>query len=260
MRCRARTTTPLEEYGYMDCQDSDLAAGGLMMIPGSSQIVGGGKMGELYLLKTASLGHERTRRTREQCRQLYVERGIENSRPYPTSCTDKDALGNPIPNGKTWYVKGPTIRTVIPMTGSVSMRYSGPPHAAMDDVSRFTPTSIQRSGRCAAVYLCFTRRLDRHARLHFPQVAQPAPKRPGYPGVHSSNGTNDGILWTIDQGQPIQSPQPTTHATLYAYDATTLSTELYSSDTNPGDQARRSASSSPHPLWPTARCTCLPRA
>jgi hypothetical protein len=53
----------------------------------------------------------------------------------------------------------------------------------------------------------------------------------------SSNGTNDGILWTIDQGQPLQSPQATTNATLYAYDATNLSTELYSSDTNSGDQA-----------------------
>ena len=53
----------------------------------------------------------------------------------------------------------------------------------------------------------------------------------------SSNGTNDGILWTIDQGQPLQSPQATTTATLYAYDATNLSNELYSSDTNSGDQA-----------------------
>jgi hypothetical protein len=52
----------------------------------------------------------------------------------------------------------------------------------------------------------------------------------------SSNGTNDGILWTVDQGQPLQSPQATTNATLYAYDATNLSNELYSSSTNSGDQ------------------------
>jgi hypothetical protein len=49
--------------------------------------------------------------------------------------------------------------------------------------------------------------------------------------------SSNGILWTIDQGQPLQSPQATTNATLYAYDATNLSTELYSSDTNSGDQA-----------------------
>jgi len=34
-----------QDYAYMNCEDSDLAAGGLMMIPGSGQIVGGGKMG-----------------------------------------------------------------------------------------------------------------------------------------------------------------------------------------------------------------------
>ena len=38
-----------QDYAYMNCQDSDLAAGGFMMIPGSGQIVGGGKMGKLYL-------------------------------------------------------------------------------------------------------------------------------------------------------------------------------------------------------------------
>jgi hypothetical protein len=54
----------------------------------------------------------------------------------------------------------------------------------------------------------------------------------------SSNGTNDGILWTIDQGQPLQTPDPggSTNATLYAYDATNLANELYSSSTNSGDQ------------------------
>ena len=51
----------------------------------------------------------------------------------------------------------------------------------------------------------------------------------------SANGSENGILWTIDQGQPLQSPQATTNATLYAYDATNLSNELYSSSTNSGD-------------------------
>jgi hypothetical protein len=52
----------------------------------------------------------------------------------------------------------------------------------------------------------------------------------------SANGTTNGILWTIDQGQPLQSPQATTNATLYAYDATNLSNKLYGSDINPADQ------------------------
>ncbi|HWE83488.1 MAG TPA: hypothetical protein VG267_00985, partial [Terracidiphilus sp.] len=53
----------------------------------------------------------------------------------------------------------------------------------------------------------------------------------------SANGTNDGILWTIDQGQPLQTPDPggPTSATLYAYDAANLSSVLYSSSTNSVD-------------------------
>jgi hypothetical protein len=50
----------------------------------------------------------------------------------------------------------------------------------------------------------------------------------------SANGTADGILWMIDEGQPIQSASPTS-ATLRAYDAGNLSNELYSSSTNSAD-------------------------
>ena len=50
----------------------------------------------------------------------------------------------------------------------------------------------------------------------------------------SANGTADGILWIIDEGQPIQSATPTS-ATLRAYDAANLSNELYSSSTNSAD-------------------------
>jgi hypothetical protein len=53
----------------------------------------------------------------------------------------------------------------------------------------------------------------------------------------SANGTSDGILWMIDEGQPIQSNPTPTSATLRAYDATNLTNELYSSSTNSGDVA-----------------------
>jgi hypothetical protein len=51
----------------------------------------------------------------------------------------------------------------------------------------------------------------------------------------SANGNANGILWMIDTGQPIQSPQPSTNATLRAYDPTNLSNELYNSGVNSGD-------------------------
>ena len=45
-------------YQFMDCADSDLAAGGLMLIPGTTTLVAGGKMGKLYLTNSGNMGHE----------------------------------------------------------------------------------------------------------------------------------------------------------------------------------------------------------
>jgi len=49
-----------QDYAYMDCSDSDLAAGGLLLIPGTSpaQLVAGGKMGKLYFVNSTNLGQE----------------------------------------------------------------------------------------------------------------------------------------------------------------------------------------------------------
>ena len=55
----------------------------------------------------------------------------------------------------------------------------------------------------------------------------------------SANGTANGILWVIDHGQPLQNQNPNgaapTAATLRAYDANNLNSELYNSGTNAGD-------------------------
>ncbi len=227
-----------EEYGYMNCQDSDLAAGGLMMVPGSGQIVGGGKMGKLYLLNTTSLGHENANDA-GAIQTLYVEQGIESSQPYATSCTDKDALGNPLPNGKTWYVGGPNDSNGDTNDGinsyeifGTSAYFNGSMYLGVTPTSASAPGVVRRFTYASPGVLTATQEFTPLG------VAQQQPLNTrGTTPFISANGTNDGILWTIDQGQPIQSPQATTHATLYAYDATNLSTELYSSDTNSGDQA-----------------------
>jgi uncharacterized protein YjdB len=225
-----------EEYGYMNCQDSDLAAGGLMMIPGSGQIVGGGKMGKLYLLNTASLGHENAKDTGAM-QTLYVEQGIESSQPYATSCIDKDSLGNPLPNGKTWYVGGVSDSNGDTNDGinsyeifGTSAYFNGSMYLGVTPTSTTAPGVVRQFTYASPGVLTATQAFTSLNDL------QPENTRGTTPFI-SANGPNDGIVWTIDQGQPIQSPQATTHATLYAYDATNLSTELYSSDTNSGDQA-----------------------
>ncbi len=45
-------------YQYMDCNDADLASGGLLLIPGSTTLIAGGKTGTMYLVNSTNLGHE----------------------------------------------------------------------------------------------------------------------------------------------------------------------------------------------------------
>src|SRR5262249_48659270 len=45
-----------------DVLDIDLGSAGPLLLPGTDEIVGGGKQGKLYLLKRSSMGHEQQRR------------------------------------------------------------------------------------------------------------------------------------------------------------------------------------------------------
>ncbi len=227
-----------EDYGYMNCEDSDLAAGGLLMIPGTSQIIGGGKMGRLYLVNTAKMGGEQAKDA-GVVQRVFVEQGVSSSQPYPSSCTDADASGKPLPNGKTWYVGGKNDTNGDTNNGINSYEIFGT--SAFFNGSLYlgvTPTTssasvgvIHRFSYAAPGVLTS----QEFTSLNVDQQ-QPQNTRGTTPFI-SANSNNDGILWTIDQGQPLQSPQAVTHATLYAYDATNLSNELYGSDTVSGDQA-----------------------
>jgi hypothetical protein len=192
-----------QEYDYMNCQDSDLAAGGIMLIPGSSQIVGGGKMGKLYLVNTSSLGHEQANDA-GAAQSIFVEQGVIS--PYSSSCTDN----RPAPNtahtatinsyeifGTAAYFNGSIYIGVTPTsatpTGVRHFQYSSGQLAAQE----YASPSIQQNTRGTTPFL-------------------------------SANGNADGILWMIDEGQPLGGASPTT-ATLRAYDAQNLGIELYDS-------------------------------
>jgi hypothetical protein len=233
----ADSFTP-EDYGYMNCEDSDLAAGGLLMIPGSGQIIGGGKMGRIYLVNTAKMGGEQAKDA-GVVQRLFVEQGVSGSQPYPSSCTDSDANGKPLPNGKTWYVGGPNDSNNDSTNGinsyeifGTSAYFNGSLYLGVTPTTTGAPVGVVRRFSYAAPGILTSQEFTS---LNLNQQ-QPQNTRGTTPFI-SANGTSDGILWTIDQGQPLQSPQAVTHATLYAYDATNLSDELYSSDANSGDQA-----------------------
>jgi uncharacterized protein YjdB len=234
-----------EDYGYMNCEDSDLASGGLLMVPGSGQVIGGGKMGKLYLVNTANMGHEQAMDA-GVVQRVFVEQGISGSQPYASSCTDSDSHGNPLPNGKTWYVGGSNdtngdtanginsyeiFGTSAYFNGSIYLGVTPTTTSNPTGVIRrftYTPGSTSASGQLSA---------DESTPLDLTQQ-QPENTRGTTPFI-SANGANDGILWTIDQGQPLQTPDAggPTKAVLYAYDATNLSDKLYGSNINSGDQA-----------------------
>src|ERR1700691_6444790 len=78
-------------WAYMDCNDADLASGGLLLIPGTTEALAGGKTGKLYLVNTTDLGHESATDAGATQTSWFEDDLIQ---PYPASCTD--------PEGNTW--------------------------------------------------------------------------------------------------------------------------------------------------------------
>ena len=194
------------DYQYMDCNDSDLAAGGLLLIPGTSQLLAGGKTGKLYLVNSANLGHEQANDS-GATQTLWFESTL--SPPYSSNCTDSAGVHTTDINsyeifGTAAYFNGSVYLGVTPTSTSApagigQFAYSG----SLTPVGYTTP-SIQENTRGTTPFI-------------------------------SANGNANGILWMIDTGQPIQSPETSTNATLRAYDPTNLSNELYNSGVNSGD-------------------------
>ncbi len=205
-----------QDYAYMNCEDSDLAAGGLLMIPGSNQIVGGGKMGKLYLVNATSLGGEQPNDA-GAASTVFVEQGLLNaytSAPcvdnIPTQNSSHTAMINSYEIfGTSAYFNGAIYVGVTPTASTASdgvvrrIAYS-PSNGGTLSAQDFTTPPIQQNTRGTTPFI-------------------------------SANGNSDGILWMIDEGQPLQTPDPggPTNATLRAYDAANLNA-LYSS-TNSGD-------------------------
>jgi hypothetical protein len=205
-----------DDYSYMNCHDADLAAGGLLLIPGSTEALAGGKTGVLYLVNTTDLGHEQDNDAgaTQTVPGVLIDQGFD---PYSSSCTDPPQFG-----GATWttninsyeffstpsyfngsvYVGLTPTSTSIPV-GIVQFQYSGTLTAALTSLP-----AMQLGSNGATAFI-------------------------------SANGTANGILWMIDHGEPLQNQDPNgaapTTATLRAYDPLNLASELYDSGINAED-------------------------
>ena len=201
------------DYAFMNCKDSDLAAGGLLLIPGTSQALTGGKTGRLYMVNTANLGHEQVGDA-GATQTLYFESDLVI--PYATSCTDPNTMNTHTSTVNSYENFG----TAAYFNGSV---YLG-----------ITPTAANiPSGIRQFTYSTGSTTLTPGA--YATQGVQQSSY--GTTPFVSANGATNGVVWMVDHGFPLQTPPPAvvSVATLRAYDANDLTKELYDSGTNSGD-------------------------
>jgi hypothetical protein len=194
------------DWEFMDCKDTDLAAGGVLLIPGSSQVLAGGKSGKLYLLSTAELGGMQVGDA-GATQTLWFESDLIP--PYTTTCTDN--------HGATWTTDINSYEifgTGAYFNGSVYLGVTPTSLSAPGPLRVFTYNGNLTPGATATNNILISSY--------------------GTTPFISASGTSNGIVWMIDHGQPIQSAGTQTRATLRAYDAGSLS-ELYDSTDNTGD-------------------------
>lgn len=197
------------DYQFMNCDDADLAAGGLMLIPGTAEAVAGGKIGQLHVLNTNNLGKVQAGNA-GALQNLWFDGDI--SAPYAATCTDSSG-------DHTAYISSYEIF-------GTSAFYNGSVYLGIEPTSPNIPSGVRRftlSGGTLAP-----------AEYSSPAIQQ---YMPGITPFISANGNSGGVLWMIDPGFPLQGAggNPPTSAVLRAYDAADLTKELYDSNMNSGD-------------------------
>ena len=200
-----------EIYQYMDCADGDLASGGLLLIPGTTQALAGGKLGYMYLVDTTNLGHEQS----GDAGALWTGAFEADLSPQtPKSCLDA--------NGTTY-----TIQSNHYEVYSTSAYFNGSVYLGITALNTGVPVGLRR----------FTLSNNTLTPGSHSALGTQLEIRGTTPFV-SSKGTSNGVLWMLDQGLPLQSPAPgaPTTATLRAFDPTDLSNEFYDSNINALDR------------------------
>jgi hypothetical protein len=194
--------TPYDS-NMLQCKDLDLSGGGAMLIPGTGQLLAGGKGGKMYLVNTNGLGGEQPNDA-GAAQTLWF-----NANHYQAQCTNSDT-GELYSSEIAGYQ---IFSTAAIFNGFVYLGVTAGP------VQQFGYSSGQ---------------------LH-PGPATTDQISDGSYGTTpfiSANGTQNGIMWMLDHDAPIQDPSNSTPAvaSLRAYDASNIGVKLYDSSTNPGDQ------------------------
>lgn len=189
------------DWSFLQCRDLDVSAGGVMLIPGQSQLVAGGKAGKMYLVNTANLGQVQPN-----------DGGAAQTLFFSPGATSQTCVTNKAEN--VTGEKGTTsfYGTAAWFNGSVFVGNDPGP------VKQFTYSSghLAAGAATAETISAFSY---------------------GTTPFISSNGPSNGIVWVLDHGQPIQDPLASSPAPaiLRAYDATNIARLLYSSAQSSAD-------------------------
>jgi hypothetical protein len=189
------------DWSFLQCRDLDVSAGGIMLVPGQSQLVAGGKAGKMYLISLANMGQVQTN-----------DAGAAQTLFFSPGAASQNCVTN----------KGETVtgdKGTTSFYGTAAW-FNGSLYVGNDPgpVKQFILSSghLTAGASTAEMISAFSY---------------------GTTPFISSNGTSDGILWVLDHGQPIQDPFASSPASaiLRAYDATNIAHLLYSSAQNPAD-------------------------
>jgi hypothetical protein len=199
-------------YSYMDCADSDLAAGGILLIPANGatpmQALAGGKTGMMYLVNTQDLGQEQNNDAGATYTTFFEP---DLAAPYQSTCTSTGTeSGTAMINsyeifGTPTYFNGAVYLGVTP-TGPVpapirQFVYTPGGASTLAYNSDYTPNDYILEGSYGTTTFI------------------------------SANGTTNPVLWMIDHGDPLQSGSTQTNATLRVYNPNSMQDgELYDSN------------------------------
>jgi hypothetical protein len=188
------------DWSFLQCRDLDVSAGGIMLVPGQSQLVGGGKAGKMYLINTTNMGQMQAN-----------DAGAAQTLFFSPGATSQTCVTN----------KGETVTGDMGKTSfyGTAAWFNGSLFVGNDPgpVKQF----ILNSG---------------HLTAGAATAEQISPFSYGSTPFVSSNETSAGVLWVLDHGHPIQDPVASpAPAVLRAYDAANITHLLYSSAQNGAD-------------------------
>jgi hypothetical protein len=212
--------TPQPVYSqYMDCSDGDMASGGLLLIPGTTQALAGAKTAWMYLVNTANLGGQQANDA-GALDTLIFENDLgtsnNNATAFSKSCTDTTLI-----NGSYTH----TIQASHYEVYGTSAYFNGSVYLGITADASEIPGGLRQFTLSGNTLTPGTYTAD----------ATQEEIRGTTPFI-SANGTSDGVVWMIDQGEPLAGSAPPATATLRAFDPNNLANELYDSNMNPGDQ------------------------